>query len=221
MSGPPVIVHSSLNQSDLVARLTQKQLKVRFSNSTPEGSLIFPQCGPVFLVLQLPLTVAVWPPAPDVLLVPEVLQRIEKAATVHPGLYILTLSALLGVNELNVISALQNRLATHNLNIIPLRDGKQCVECMCNLAKVMESTTKKTIVQRYNTSSKELCDNLLHSSASALSISHNAQECITSGLQSVSQLIQGTAEQFHELGVSVEESHFLEESLSHDQVTVQ
>ena len=28
------------------------------------------------------------------------------------------------------------RLATYNLNIIPLRDGKQCVECMCNLAKV-------------------------------------------------------------------------------------
>lgn len=45
------------------------------SNSTPEGSLIFPQGGPVFLILQLPLTVAMWPPAPDVLLLPEVVER--------------------------------------------------------------------------------------------------------------------------------------------------
>ena len=48
-----------------------------------------------------------------------------------------------------------------------------------------------------------------------------AQECVTAGCASVSELIQSSAEQFQSMGVTEEEAGFLEESLSHDRVTVQ
>ena len=55
----------------------------------------------------------------------------------------------------------------------------------------------------------------------SLSFFLTAQECVTAGCESVSELIQSSAEQFQSMGVTEEEAGFLEESLSHDRVTVQ
>ncbi|XP_063674079.1 protein SPO16 homolog [Bolinopsis microptera] len=213
-SGAPVIVHCSLSNSDLTNRLQQKGHRIRYGTGTTEGSVIFPHGGPVFIAQQLTKSVQHWPPDSETALEPGLVTKLRKAQQVHTSLYLITVSPLLGLNELNVISLLQEMLP--DMSILPVKDGRECADAMCNIVKVRDPDTRQIIEQRLETSVNDMRSNTYQDVLNSLPFEQADKVELSNRFKCVADLVKANKQDLQ----GIDNSQTLLDFFSEDKVTI-
>ncbi|KAI8482990.1 hypothetical protein Bbelb_392900 [Branchiostoma belcheri] len=133
----PVIVNTSLQNSDVTRLLQQQQHKTRVSDTTLRHTCIFPQSGVAFMIIPLNESLTEWPPSGDSVLDSSLVDRIEKFLAVHRNCYLLTTAALYGHHEMAALSTLQNKFMDRKLYLLPAHNASECVQSMTTIAKAV------------------------------------------------------------------------------------
>lgn len=78
-----------------------------------------------------------WPNTQTVNNTSILLHRISKLATMCQKQYVLLVAAVLGTQELAILSALQKHFLNDGIQFIPVHNINECVQSMINIAKVL------------------------------------------------------------------------------------
>ncbi|XP_072020138.1 protein SPO16 homolog isoform X1 [Amphiura filiformis] len=132
----PVVVNSSLQDSDITRMLSQQKHKLRYSDSSIPNTFIFPLSAVAFMVLPLSDAALEWPPkSGNIKLDEDIYDRLEKFVKVHKNCFLLALASLHGQHERAVMSEIQKRFMCSPMRILPAHNASDCVQCMTTVAK--------------------------------------------------------------------------------------
>ncbi|KAJ7365672.1 hypothetical protein OS493_002385 [Desmophyllum pertusum] len=131
--GWPIILNKSLGKSEIHRRLGQEN-KVRVTDTTGQGVIIFPLSSVAFMVV--PLDQVLKESQGQILMNQDIIERIQRLNQLHRRAYVILVAALMGPEEMQALTALQNRFLGTKSRFIPAHNAKECVDCMVTIAKV-------------------------------------------------------------------------------------
>ncbi|CAN0022065.1 unnamed protein product [Lampetra planeri] len=136
----PVIVSSSLKEHELIQKLAECKMKVRYSDSVGPGIVIFPRSGVAFkLVTVEEMSEGMKSP---------VLLEIEKFSSVHRNSFLLLIASFHGQKEMQSMHHLQLRFLTTNLKIMPVHNIKEVMSVMSTITKMMSKPVADIMKQK-------------------------------------------------------------------------
>nr|XP_032822749.1 uncharacterized protein C1orf146 homolog isoform X2 [Petromyzon marinus]XP_032822750.1 uncharacterized protein C1orf146 homolog isoform X2 [Petromyzon marinus] len=125
----PVIVSSSLKEHELIRKLVECKMKVRYSDSVGPGVVILSRSGVAFkLVTVEEMSEGMKSP---------VLLEIKKFSSVHRNSFLLLIASFHGQKEMQSMHHLQLRFLTTNLKIMPVHNIKEVMSVMFTITKMM------------------------------------------------------------------------------------
>ena len=120
------------------------------STGTLPHTCLFPQSSVAFMVLPANETLSSWPPNNDR---PEIhkdlLKNFAEFIKLKHNCFVLLCSAVFGKDEQRVLSLLQQRYFSNQLNFLPVHNSKECIECMVSIAKVSCKPLSDIIRERF------------------------------------------------------------------------
>ncbi|PVD35733.1 hypothetical protein C0Q70_02696 [Pomacea canaliculata] len=127
---PPVIVHHSVANSPLNTCLRRYQLRIRVSERTIPGSVIFPRSGVAFFYLPLSAV-----PMTDIQQ-SGVFLRIGEFAQVHGHSYVVVVTQKLTETTMDFVEKLQAMHLSSRLQIILAHSPSDATEAMLDISKI-------------------------------------------------------------------------------------
>nr|XP_046156415.1 protein SPO16 homolog [Oncorhynchus gorbuscha] len=123
-----IIVSTSLQNHDTSRMLLAQHHRIRFSDAVKSGSIVFPQSGIAFLIIN-PQEL------PENLEEAGLFDKIKKFVTVHRNSFLLLQAPFYGKKELGIMSVIQHRFLGSNLRVLPVRNNTEIVKGMLTIAK--------------------------------------------------------------------------------------
>ncbi|CDQ74992.1 unnamed protein product [Oncorhynchus mykiss] len=123
-----IIVSTSLQNHDTSRMLLAQHHRIRFSDAVKSGSIVFPQSGIAFLIIN-PQEL------PENLEEAGLFDKIKMFVTVHRNSFLLLQAPFYGKKELGIMSLIQHRFLGSNLRVLPVRNNTEIVKGMLTIAK--------------------------------------------------------------------------------------
>ncbi|XP_027044535.1 uncharacterized protein C1orf146-like isoform X4 [Pocillopora damicornis] len=128
----PVILNRSLENSD-IHRLLMQYHKVRVTDTTGHGVIIFPLSSVAFMIM--PLDQVLTENQEKHLINEDTIERIHKLNQLHRKAYVILVAAFMGPEQIKAWTALQSRFLGTSSRFIPAHSAKECFECMMTISK--------------------------------------------------------------------------------------
>lgn len=97
---------------------------------------LYPQSSVAFMLLPTTSVLSSWPPTQQSHILPQIAEHLEKFSRLHHKCYVLVTSPLMGKNEQAILSLLQDKFLTNQIQFLPMHNSKECVSCMQNIARL-------------------------------------------------------------------------------------
>ncbi|XP_041371910.1 protein SPO16 homolog [Gigantopelta aegis] len=142
----PVIIHQSLEHTELGKFLAQKRFKLRISETVTPYSIIFPKSGVAFLYVNL--SPSLWNSESEQLK-QDFINSIDKFVQVHRNCYFLAQASQYGEKEFKLLSAIQLHYLLTTLQIVPIHNASDGVKAMINIAKLLCKPVSDLMNERF------------------------------------------------------------------------
>ncbi|KAJ8276970.1 hypothetical protein GJAV_G00069950 [Gymnothorax javanicus] len=137
---PTIIISTSLQNHEAVGTL-QAQHRIRYSDVVESGTMIFPQSGIAFMLLDT----QEFPENPEEA---GLFARIEKFIQIHRNCFILLQASLHRNKEWEILSKIQHRFFGSYLRILPVHNVAEMVKGMLTIAKATSKPHLVTVRDR-------------------------------------------------------------------------
>ncbi|XP_068749810.1 protein SPO16 homolog [Montipora capricornis] len=189
----PVILNKSLEGSEIYRLLVQNH-KVRVTDTTGEGVIIFPLSSVAFMIIELDKVLNSDQGESSVN--PYIFDRIQRLNQLHRRAYVFLFAPQMEPKEMHALAALQRRFLGAKARFLPVHNVKACVDCMITLAKATCKPMTESIQERV----KALQDSSVSDSIVLrifASIGLSSHECLVlqHGLKTISRVSQATEEE--------------------------
>ncbi|XP_046355719.2 protein SPO16 homolog isoform X1 [Haliotis rufescens] len=215
MAGPvgawPVILHQSLEKSEISRLLRQKNFKIRNSESVTNNSIIFPMSGVAFMILHLKDVIS------DGCIRAEVWERlawlsvfylaaaaaskstrrisIDKFIQVHRRCYILAEAPCHAEQEQCVFSAIQEKYMTSSLQMIPVHTPAESIQAMLNISKSLCKPMGEVVTRRFQgVLTHAMCGDVTGAALTQLGLTEPQIQFIQDGIGNLAQLASASRE---------------------------
>ncbi|XP_046580985.1 protein SPO16 homolog [Haliotis rubra] len=190
MAGPvgawPVILHQSLEKSEISRLLRQKNFKIRNSESVTSNSIIFPMSGVAFMILDLKDVIR---DSPEGGTRTEVWESIDKFVQVHRRCYILAQAPCHAEQEQCVFSAIQEKYMTSPLQMIPVHTPTESIQAMLNIAKLLCKPMGEVVTRRFQgLLTQQLSGDVTGAALTQLGLTEPQIQFIQDGIGNLAQL---------------------------------
>ncbi|XP_046355720.2 protein SPO16 homolog isoform X2 [Haliotis rufescens] len=193
MAGPvgawPVILHQSLEKSEISRLLRQKNFKIRNSESVTNNSIIFPMSGVAFMILHLKDVIS------DGCIRAEVWESIDKFIQVHRRCYILAEAPCHAEQEQCVFSAIQEKYMTSSLQMIPVHTPAESIQAMLNISKSLCKPMGEVVTRRFQgVLTHAMCGDVTGAALTQLGLTEPQIQFIQDGIGNLAQLASASRE---------------------------
>ncbi|XP_033099618.1 uncharacterized protein C1orf146-like [Anneissia japonica] len=196
----PVIINNSLADTQL-CRCLQKQYKIRFSESTPQDSCIFPLSTVTFLVVKAEdvTTSKSTPSDEQIKLSPYMIERLWNLQSGHQNCFLILSAALHEQRELSIFAAIQQSVSGSNMKILPSHNDSETAKIMAMIAKAKEKSTSAILKQRLDTVAwKQVNEEMILNSLAAIGLTDHQCFVLQQGCGSLANIVNASKEELLE-----------------------
>ncbi|XP_078378539.1 protein SPO16 homolog [Oculina patagonica] len=188
----PIILNKSLEQSE-VHRLLGQSHKVRVTDTTGQGVVIFPLSSVAFMIV--PLDQVFKENDGQYSMNQDIIDRIQRLNQLHRRAFVILVAARMGPEEMQALVALQNRFLGANARFIPSHSAKECVDCMLTIAKVTCKPMAGVIQERMKKLQEStVSDNVVLRVLANIGLSNHECLVLQDGCKTVARVSQATEE---------------------------
>ncbi|CAH3017399.1 unnamed protein product [Porites evermanni] len=189
----PIIINKSLEESEIY-RLLRSKHKVRVTDTTGQGVIIFPLSSVAFMVISLDH--ALKENEGQTVVSADIVERVQRLNQVHQRAYVILMAALMGSKEMQNLTALQSRFLGTKANFIPAHSAKECVDFMVTIAKVTCKPMAGLIQERMKRLQEStVSDNVILHALGNIGLGNHECLVLQDGLKTVSRVSQATEEE--------------------------
>ncbi|XP_073235893.1 protein SPO16 homolog [Porites lutea] len=189
----PIIINKSLEESEIY-RLLRSKHKVRVTDTTGQGVIIFPLSSVAFMVISLDH--ALKENEGQTVVSADIVERVQRLNQVHQRAYVILMAALMGSKEMQNLTALQSRFLATKANFIPAHSAKECVDFMVTIAKVTCKPMAGLIQERMKRLQEStVSDNVVLHALGNIGLGNHECLVLQDGLKTVSRVSQATEEE--------------------------
>ncbi|XP_027044533.1 uncharacterized protein C1orf146-like isoform X2 [Pocillopora damicornis] len=176
----PVILNRSLENSD-IHRLLMQYHKVRVTDTTGHGVIIFPLSSVAFMIM--PLDQVLTENQEKHLINEDTIERIHKLNQLHRKAYVILVAAFMGPEQIKAWTALQS-------------SAKECFECMMTISKVTSKPMVGVIQERMKRLQEStINDNIVLGALATIGLSNHECLVLQDGCKNVTRVSQATKEE--------------------------
>nr|XP_058954871.1 protein SPO16 homolog [Pocillopora verrucosa] len=189
----PVILNRSLENSD-IHRLLMQYHKVRVTDTTGHGVIIFPLSSVAFMIM--PLDQVLTENQEKHLINEDTIERIHKLNQLHRKAYVILVAAFMGPEQIKAWTALQSRFLGTSSRFIPAHSAKECFECMMTISKVTSKPMVGVIQERMKRLQEStINDNIVLGALATIGLSNHECLVLQDGCKNVTGVSQATKEE--------------------------
>ncbi|XP_022799414.1 uncharacterized protein C1orf146-like [Stylophora pistillata] len=189
----PVILNKSLENSD-IHRLLMQFHKVRVTDTTGQGVIIFPLSSVAFMIM--PVNQILKEDQGKHSLNEDTVERIHRLNQLHRRAYVILVAAFKGPEQIKAWTTLQSRFVGTSSRFIPAHSAKECFDCMIAIAKVTSKPMARVIQERMKRLQEStISDNIVLSALATIGLSGHECLVLQDGCKNVAKVSQATKEE--------------------------